>query len=236
MTLTTETRERLAGIAQAHGFSPQTAEGLFDALRRGGGMQAQFDLPEAGGMGQWSSGGMLMIGQMFDSGLKARVQALIADLLPVLQSLPQDQGGGGDADWPADLGAPGASGSQGDMRYAVFPDTRRLAIRQNGRLSVYDTADHRIAGVSQQQGGSSSLSFSSQHGPVALDSLTPVPTGDTAAPPATDSSDAPPPAAPPRGDDGSIPAKIEQLHGLFTRGVLTREEYEAKKADLLSRM
>lgn len=251
MTLTTETRDRLAGIAQAHGFSPQTAEGMLEALRRGGGAQAQFDLPEAGGMGQWSSGGMLMIGRMFDSGLKARVQALIADLRPVVQSLPQDRGDGGDDGWPADLGTPGASGAQGDMRYAVFPDTRRLAIRQRGRLSVYDTGDHRIGGVSQQQGGDSSLTFASQHGPVALDRLTAVPLrdkeGDKTAAPAAESDAAPPapspadpsPAAPPpppsRSDDGAIPAKIEQLHDLFTRNILTREEYEAKKADLLSR-
>lgn len=234
MTLTTETRERLAGIAQAHGFAPQTAEGMLEALRRGGGAQAQFDLPEAGGMGQWSSGGMLMIGQMFDSGLKARVQALIADLLPLAQSLPQDRGHGGDGDWPAELGRPGASGAQGDMRYAVFPDTRRLAIRRGGRLSVHDTGDHRIGGVSQQQGGGGGLTFSSQHGPVALDSLAPVPMpGDTQPDPAPSAPQAPERA---HDKDGSIPAMIEELHGLFTRGVLTREEFEAKKADLLARM
>lgn len=231
MTSTNQTRERLAGIAQSHGFSPRTAEGMLEALRRGGGTQAQFDLPEAGGMGQWSSGGMLMIGDMFDSGLKARVQALIADLLPLAQSLP-DRDGGDDrqaSDWPADLGRPGASGAQGDMRYAVFPDTRRLAIREGDRLSVYDTGEHRIGGVSQQQGGSSSLTFSSQHGPVSLDSLTPVAMPGDAEP-------GPAPADRTPAGDGSIPARIEQVHGLFTRGVLTREEYEAKKADLLSRM
>ena len=229
MTSTNDTRERLAGIAQAHGFSPRTAEGMLDALRRGGGRQAQFDLPEAGGMGQWSSGGMLMIGDMFDSGLKARVQALIADLLPIARSLAQDQGGTGDSGWPAALGQPGATGAQGDMRYAVFPDTRRLAIRQGGRLSVYDTGEHRIGGVSQQQGDGSSLTLTSQHGPVRLDSLTPVPMPGDAEP-------GPAPAGQGGGTDAAIPAMIEQLHGLFTRGVLTREEYEAKKADLLARM
>ena len=31
---------------------------------------AQFSHPELGGMGQWSQGGMIMIGDMFNNGLK----------------------------------------------------------------------------------------------------------------------------------------------------------------------
>ena len=53
-------------------------------------------------------------------------------------------------------------------------------------------AGHQVVGgVSQQQGGDSSLTFASQHGPVALDRLTAVPLtdqkGDKTAAPAAES-------------------------------------------------
>ena len=75
--------------------------------------------------------------------------------------------------WPIALGTPEAAGGQGDVRYAYFEDEQRLAIDRGGRITVYDTADHRIRGVSQQQGGGgrSDLVFTSQHGPVAVDAL-----------------------------------------------------------------
>jgi hypothetical protein len=50
--------------------------------------------------------------------------------------------------WPPDLGQPSTSGSQNDMRYAFFPEKRRLLIEQDGKLATYDSADHRISGVS----------------------------------------------------------------------------------------
>jgi hypothetical protein len=73
--------------------------------------------------------------------------------------------------WPEDLGEPSSSGGQNDIRYAFFPDARRLAIKCDGKVTVYDSGDHRIGGVSQQQGASSSLAFSSQNGDVKLDDL-----------------------------------------------------------------
>jgi hypothetical protein len=73
--------------------------------------------------------------------------------------------------WPDELGQPSSSGAQNGMRYAFFPQKRRLLIEQDGKKAVYDSADHQISGVSQQSGHSSSLMFTSQTGPVALDSL-----------------------------------------------------------------
>ena len=73
--------------------------------------------------------------------------------------------------WPDDLGQPTSSGGQSDMRYAFFPEKRRLLVEQDGRKIVYDSGDHQISGVSQQSGRSSSLVFTSQSGPVALDTL-----------------------------------------------------------------
>jgi hypothetical protein len=76
-------------------------------------------------------------------------------------------------DWlPAGLGSPSASGAQNGMRYAFFPQQRRLAIQQQegGDVVQYDTGDHAISGVSQQSSSSSPL-FSSQHGDVDLKAL-----------------------------------------------------------------
>ncbi len=73
--------------------------------------------------------------------------------------------------WPADLGEPSTSGAQNGSRYAAFPDKRRLLVERDGVLTTYDTGDHRIGGVSQSSGAASSLTFTSQTGPVALDAL-----------------------------------------------------------------
>ena len=77
----------------------------------------------------------------------------------------------GPAWWPDDLGQPSTSGGQNDVKYAFFGDKHRLAIQKGGNVTLYDTGDHQISGVSQQQGGSSSLAFTSQHGTVNLDEL-----------------------------------------------------------------
>jgi hypothetical protein len=73
--------------------------------------------------------------------------------------------------WPTGLGRPGAVGAQNDLRYAVFPDTRRLVIDDRGAISVYDTGDHRIFGVAQAQSSDRTLSFTSQDGLVRVADL-----------------------------------------------------------------
>jgi hypothetical protein len=73
--------------------------------------------------------------------------------------------------WPADLGGASATGAQNDMRYACFPNARRLAVMRHGELKLYDTGEHRIGGFSQQQSASQTLSFTSQLGIVRLDDL-----------------------------------------------------------------
>jgi hypothetical protein len=77
----------------------------------------------------------------------------------------------GPAWWPDDLGQPNTSGGQNDVKYAFFSDKHRLAVQKNGKLTVYDSGDHRISGVSQQQGSNHSLVFTSQHGTVNVDEL-----------------------------------------------------------------
>jgi hypothetical protein len=226
--LTPEGRRIVEDLAQRHRFSAEAVTAMLMAVVAGGGSKAQFDHPEFGGMGQWSQGGMTMIGDMFNNALKARVDGLCAELVGLLARQPltpqpmggqsQSQsgfaagGGGGEVSlfvpitgrspggwWPADLGQPSSTGQQNDIRYAVFPAARRLAIDIAGRLSVYDTLDHQIGGISQQQSGDASLSFTSQHGLVRLSEL-PVVAGDAPAPsrqPAAAPATPPPAARPP---------------------------------------
>lgn len=77
----------------------------------------------------------------------------------------------GPAWWPSDLGQPASSGGQNDIKYAFFPNRRRLAIQREGRVTLYDSGEHTISGVSQQQGGGTSPAFTTQHGEVDLNSL-----------------------------------------------------------------
>jgi hypothetical protein len=264
--LTAEGRRIVEDIARRHGVSEGTVVELLSALVAGGGSQAQFNHPDLGGMGQWSQGGMVMVSDMFNNALKARVDALCSELAGTLragapfipaaasrQSQSQGQPGGIGVSlfvpglqastewWPADLGSPASVGSQNNLRYAYFPTTRRLAIEQAGQVRVYDTGDHRIGGFSQQQSGDQSLTFTSEQGLVRVADL-PVVAGGSAAPAApglaevaapTASASAPP-EAPALADD--IFTKIERLAELRAKDILTEQEFETKKAELLSRL
>ncbi|GJE54344.1 SHOCT domain-containing protein [Methylobacterium thuringiense] len=209
-----DTAASLRALAEKHGVSPEAVRHMLQALESGGGRMAQFDHPEFGGMGQWFSGGMVMVGRMNDHGLKARVTALCDDLsaaLPELaprrsQSFSTSQSSSGSSGnwWPEGLGRASSVGSQNSTRYAWFPDSRRLAVETDGRVALYDTGDHVITGASQQQSGTSRVRFSGPHGVISLDDLTPV--GQTQAqsepkpnePARTAPSYSPPPAPEPR--------------------------------------
>ena len=205
-TLTPDGVRAVSDIAARHGFGADAALSLLDSLMQGNGFQAQFNHPELGGMGQWSQGGMIMIGDMFNNGLKYRVEGLCNDLSNLLRQQPsiqapyappasqsyqsQSQGGAGvslfvpggsGSWWPAWLGSPASSGGQNDMRYAFFPAARRLAIQLGGHVRVYDTGDHALSGFSQQQGPDQSLTFSSQYGYVRVADL-PLVSGEAETP------------------------------------------------------
>jgi hypothetical protein len=90
---------------------------------------------------------------------------------PMAPMEPMKPISGGEKWWPADLGQPSSSGSQNAVRYAFFPEKRRLLIERDGNLTTYDAGDHRISGVSQHQSHGHSLAFTSQHGPVNLGEL-----------------------------------------------------------------
>ena len=261
-----EFEDAVADLASRHEVSTEAVRMLFEAMVASEGSQAQFNHPDLGGMGQWSRGGMLMVGDMFNNGLKAKVGALAQDLAMLVDretGLHAHADGAssfaGDAGrWPAELGRPSSTGSQNDMHYAVFPDTRRLAINVGGRTTVYDTADHRIGGLSQQQGGDQRMAFTSQHGPICLESLHILSQEGINAPEGNDLekgddaegsaslcepepvdkplSTAHAPSAIAPEDHGVIFAKLEGLADLHQKGILSAEEYAAKKADLLGRL
>jgi hypothetical protein len=90
---------------------------------------------------------------------------------PMEPMKPMQPMAAGEAWWPQELGQPSTSGAQNGMRYAVFPEGRRLLIEQDGRVTTYDSGDHRISGVSQQDSQGQSLAFTSQHGSVKLEAL-----------------------------------------------------------------
>lgn len=293
-------REALAQIASRHDVSPDAVEHVLLALLAGQGTQAQFNHPDLGGMGQWSQGGMTMVGDMFNNALKARVDALCSEVAQLMQrsellhrseplhrssqgaTQSQSQGegtslfvaGGASGNWwPSDLGHAASTGMQNQMRYAWFPDKARLAIDAgDGKVCIYDTGDHSIGGFSQQQSGDQSLSFTSQHGPVKLSELKEVPMGEEpdlqngsaakqgvqalseallkAAGSRTKPDQEPvsetvfAPTEPSKvsdpvqssTDEADIFAKIERLAALHQKGILTDQEYQTKKAELLARI
>jgi hypothetical protein len=55
------------------------------------------------------------------------------------------------------------------MRYAYFPELRRLVIERAGERTSFDTAEHQFRGVLQLSGPDAALSFLSQHRRVVLD-------------------------------------------------------------------
>jgi hypothetical protein len=170
-------------MAKKHSVSPTAVQVVLAALRSGGGRMAQFSHADFGGMSQWSPG-MSMVGDMFNRQLKAKLDALCSDIAAHLDASPAADGTRSVGDevsyrsmsgspdwWPAGLGRPGAVGAQNNLRYAVFPDTRRLVIDDQGATTVYDTGSHRIFGVAQAQSSDQTLSFTSHDGLVRVADL-----------------------------------------------------------------
>jgi hypothetical protein len=277
-------------LAERHGFSEDAVAHMLLAVAAGNGAMAQFNHPEFGGYGQWMQGGMLMLSDMFDHALRARVDALCSELGRILSDQPgvirsgsfqsqsqstgpagqhqRDAGVAGASSlfsdersacwWPEGLGTPTATGSQDGLNYAYFADAGRLAVRLGGQVRVYDTLDHRIGGFSQQQGPAGSVLFTSQHGTVDLSRLPLVwaaqpggatggqqrarPADSSAEPPASPGSSPSAPAAAAPGGAGSAGSAqealdaIERLGRLRADGLITDEEFQRKKAELLQRI
>jgi len=243
-------------IMSRYGLSYDAVIHMLVAVNNGGCSMAQFNCPELGGGGQWMRGGMTMVGDMFNSGLKNTVDNLcneLANMLSNNQIFPVIAAGTPESNqwWPTNLGSPSSSGGQNNIRYAVFPN--RLAVELNGQISIYDTLDHNIGGVSQQQGGNDSLTFTSQWGTVNVNSL-PLISGQSLAPmpqanfvkPEQESQPVQAPAQnfEPTNTTNTISNSeyeatnkmievIKKLAELRDLGVLTDNEFNTKKTDLL---
>lgn len=236
-------------LSRRYGISRDAVITMLVAVNNGGGSMAQFWCGELGGGGQWMRGGMTMVGDMFNSGLRNTVDNLCNELsnaLVTMQLFPIAPPGSRNSHqwWPGDLGSPFSSGGQNNIRYAIFAN--RLAVELNGQVTVYDTLNHSIGGVSQQQGNDQSLSFSSQFGSFSAASL-PVVSGPglphaqqpdyapapSFAPQAFATDTAPMAATATSEDVFAMIEKLSRLHGV---GALTDAEFNAKKSELLSRI
>ncbi|MDN4503029.1 SHOCT domain-containing protein [Alteromonadaceae bacterium BrNp21-10] len=253
--LTQDGQQLVNNLSSKYNLSNDAIIHMLISVNNGSGSMAQFNCPELGGSGQWMRGGMTMVGDMFNHGLKMTVDNLCNDLANGLANLqiftPIPKGTPGSNQWwPGDLGHPFSSGAQNNIRYAVFPN--RLAVELNGQVTVYNTLDNNISGVSQQQGGDSSLTFSSQYGTIAVNSL-PIISG-TGIAPAPQRNFAESTQSPKQNSVQNNPTPevknnfpntssvdetiqlIEKLAKLKDAGAITEDEYNMKKTELLSRI
>ncbi|WP_341222229.1 SHOCT domain-containing protein [Polaribacter atrinae] len=254
--------QNMINVANKYGVSTNAVTDLTQRLMSSNGSMAQFNIPELGGGGQWMQGGMTMVGDMFNNNLKYLVDGLCVDLSNLIHQgaiqykpLPKTENGQGgfSGNWWGDLGFPNSTGSQNGTSYAIFNDIHRLAIKENGKVTVFDTLDNNIGGVGQQQGGNYSVTFTSQYGNLNLGSLPIVPGSDSVQESqpiqnnevqnnVVENIVAPVIDAPIQAVNNNsafeedIFVKIEKLAGLKDKGILSVEEFENKKADLLNRL
>ena len=148
-------QQAIDDLAQRHGFSTDAVLSMLQSVINGHCSMAQFSHPEFGGSGQWMRGGMIMISDMFNNGLKGRIDALCSELATLVADQPvilggsfqsqsqgsQQRGGSGLAGpaslfvpppgetanwWPGDLGWPNSTGAQnGAARGARAASTAR---------------------------------------------------------------------------------------------------------------
>ncbi len=250
--LTQEGQNLVHDLSSRYNLSQDAVIHMIIAVSNGGGTMAQFNSPELGGGGQWMQGGMTMVGDMFNYGLKNTVNNLCAEIsnaLSRMQIFPLAPAGTRASNqwWPMDLGVPFSSGGQNNTRYAVFP--HRLAVELNGAVTVYDTLDHNIGGVSQQQGGDTSLTFSSQYGTISVTTLPIISGQGTPPPPKTNFAEplqnnfatlAPVQqtlqTTPTHESSVAIIGLIAKLAELHQAGVISQSEFDSKKIDLLNRL
>jgi len=77
--------------------------------------------------------------------------------------------------WPSELGIASTSGTSPEMRYAYFPQNRRLAVERHGILTIYDTAEYQFRGLVQAHSSETvGISILTQRGRVRLTDLATV--------------------------------------------------------------
>lgn len=161
--------------------------------------------------------------------------------------------------WPTELGTPTLSGDQNNLLYAYFANKQRLVLKNQAEIYVYDTLHHHISGVSQQQSSSGQLLiFTSQVGTFAVSDLPQIaaasqindlavennqltdiiakaekikemlPRATTKVEPLTKTAD--------ESQQPDIFNTIKKLAELKEQGIISEQEFETKKAELLKRL
>ena len=86
--LSPDGQQMMADIARRHGFSTDAIMSMLESVINGNGSMAQFNHPEFSGSGQWMSGGMTMVSDMFNNYLKGRVNSLCSELAQLVANQP----------------------------------------------------------------------------------------------------------------------------------------------------
>ena len=149
---------KLEALSKKYNISLSAVKTLAEALQRGNCQAAQFNHPELGGMGQWMPN-MVMVGDMFNHQLKATVDQLCRELVEfVCNDAPLSVKAASSSQtsttswWQkAGITTVDTQGEQNTVAYAYSRAQNRLAIKHGERVTVYDTSDYIITGVSQQQ-------------------------------------------------------------------------------------
>ena len=171
--------KKIKEIASKYNVSEETVSSLLAGLKLSGGRQVQFNIPELGGMGQWQ-GGMVMIGDMFNNSLKAKVAELCTELVPLSQTMAEEEKAAApkksktDKKAEQEYSSPAFSGSQNGSKYAYFAAENVLVVEleQDGKITKYSTKGFPLTGVQQSQdNGGRSLSFTYPGGTVTVKDL-----------------------------------------------------------------
>jgi hypothetical protein len=146
-------KKEIKRLAKKYGFSEETIETLLNGLIQSGGNQVQFNIFELGGMGQWQSG-MVMIGDMFNNGLKNTVNNLCYELVELVRNPPAEKNKS-KTEKSKKVDAPTFKGSQNETGYQYFATKNRLEILKDGKVKTkYDTSGFELTGAQQQQNNS----------------------------------------------------------------------------------
>lgn len=265
-TVSPEVENAIADIARRHGLSREAVLAMLWALHVGGGTMAQFSIPELGGSGQWMQGGMTMVGgNLFDNALKVRVDALCSELAQLLATTavfpPSANWWPANLGVPSAVGGQNTvryAIFPSTRRLAIQIDgVTKVFDTGDHHIGGVQQQQQGGGGVQQQQPGGAygSVTFTSQFGTFDVSSLAEVGTHRMTETPAAapaphhqsqyqsqpepqfaPQTQAPEPASGASGDPAAIVAAIESLAGLHERGIVSDEEFAAKKAELLGRL
>ncbi len=260
--LTPEGQRIVHQLSQTSGFSPDAVTHMLTAVLYGNGSMAQFGHPEFGGGGQWMRGGMVMVGDMFNSNLKGRVDSLCNEISNILGREPglfqtgsfQSQRQSGSA--TQEQAAGGAMGQSSlfvpDPQSNWWPTELGAPSAkgsQNNLRYAYFAGAQRLAvdsggdvwvydtlghqiGGFSQQQGMGTSILFSSQYGTVNLSTLPV-VSRNGQPVRTMATPAVAPSPPP---DADVFTALERLADLKTKGVIDEQEFATKKAELLKRL